>query len=294
MAATNKDSLLDAWTKGGKGRQSEPTAIEGTGTAQKEPGDVLQWSVNLLKAHPENEKYFNPLNVKMFSKLKDDILQNGIHDALIVTEQNSHGERFILSGHNRFRAALELGLKTVPVREKLFSSEIEKIRFMIRDNAFRRHLSNEEKRELISKIFADEIKIDRRGGNQKSDKSKVQSELSPIRESEKSKVQSELSISEKGLSLAKKVSEAFGISESAAKKHLAEIRNPECKTASGNTLKARQNAQERSGRTQKGGQGQSLDEAKTRTKAYLNDIKKMNLTGAEKEIILDLINKFLK
>jgi len=28
-----------------------------------------------------------------------------------------------------------------------------------------------------------------------------------------------------------------------------------CKTASGNTLKARQNAQERSGRTQKGGQG---------------------------------------
>ena len=33
-----------------------------------------------------------------------------------------------------------------------------------------------------------------------------------------------------------------------------------CKTASGNTLKARQNAQERSGRTQKGGQGQSLDE----------------------------------
>ncbi len=295
--ATNKDSLLDAWTKGGKGRQSEPTAIEGTGTAQKEPGDVLQWSVNLLKAHPENEKYFNPLDDKMFLKLKDDISQNGIHDALIVTEQNEKGERIILSGHNRFRAALELELKTVPIREKLFSSEIEKIRFMIRDNAFRRHLSNKEKRELISKIFADEIKIDRRGGDQKSEKSKVQSELSPIKEPEKSKVQSELSISGKGvesLSLAKKVSEAFGISESAAKKHLAEIRKPECKTASGNTLKARQNAQERSGRTPKGEQGQSLDEAKTRTKAYLNDIKKMNLTGAEKEIILDLINKFLK
>ena len=290
--ATNKDSLLDAWTKGGKGRQSEPTAIEGTGTAQKEPGDVLQWSVNLLKAHPENEKYFNPLDDKMFLKLKDDISQNGIHDALIVTEQNEKGERIILSGHNRFRAALELELKTVPIREKLFSSEIEKIRFMIRDNAFRRHLSNKEKRELISKIFADEIKIDRRGGDQKSEKSKVQSELSPIKEPEKSKVQSELSISGKGvesLSLAKKVSEAFGISESAAKKHLAEIRNP-----GGNTLKARQNAQERSGRTPKGEQGQSLDEAKTRTKAYLNDIKKMNLTGAEKEIILDLINKFLK
>ena len=74
------------------------------------------------------------------------------------------------------------------------------------------------------------------------------------------------------LSLAKRVSKDFVISESTAKKHLAEIRNPECKTASGNTLKARQNAQERSGRTQKGGQGQSLDEAKTRTKAYLNDI----------------------
>ena len=77
-------------------------------------------------------------------------------------------------------------------------------------------------------------------------------------------------------------------------KKLASILHDICKTASGNTLKARQNAQERSGRTQKGGQGQSLDEAKTRTKAYLNDIKKMNLTGAEKEIILDLINKFLK
>jgi len=46
-----------------------------------------------------------------------------------------------------------------------------------------------------------------------------------------------------------------GKTTSTAKKHLAEIRNPECKTASGNTLKARQNAQERSGRTQKGGQG---------------------------------------
>lgn len=285
--ATNKDSLLDAWTKGGKGRQSEPTAIEGTGTAQKEPGDVLQWSVNLLKAHPENEKYFNPLNDEMFSKLKDDILKNGMHDALIVTEQNAQGERIILSGHNRFRAALELGLKTVPVREKIFSSDNDKIKFMIRDNALRRHLKPDEIKSLIARIYADEIKIDRRGGDKKSEKAKI----------EKSKVQSELLISGKGvesLSLAKKVSKDFVISESTAKKHLAEIRNPECKTASGNTLKARQNAQERSGRTQKGGQGQSLDEAKTRTKAYLNDIKKMNLTGAEKEIILDLINKFLK
>jgi len=300
--ATNKDSLLDAWTKGGKGRQSEPTAIEGTGTAQKEPGDVLQWSVNLLKPHPENEKYFSPLDNKMFSRLKDDISKNGMHDALIVTEQNAQGERFILSGHNRFRAALELGLKTVPVREKKFSSDNDKIKFMIRDNALRRHLKPEEIKSLIARIYADEIKIDRRGGDQKSakariEKSKVQSELSISEEGEKSKVQSELSISGKGvesLSLAKRVSEAFGISESTAKKHLAEIRNPECKTASGNTLKARQNAQERSGRTQKGGQGQSLDEAKTRTKAYLNDIKKMNLTGAEKEIILDLIITFLK
>ena len=186
--ATNKDSLLDAWTKGGKGRQSEPTAIEGTGTAQKEPGDVLQWSVNLLKPHPENEKYFNPLNDEMFSRLKDDISKNGMHDALIVTEQNPQGERFILSGHNRFRAALELGLKTVPVREKKFSSDNDKIKFMIRDNALRRHLKPEEIKSLIARIYADEIKIDRRGGDQKSAKARI----------EKSKVQSELSISEEG------------------------------------------------------------------------------------------------
>lgn len=282
MAATNKDALLDAWTKGAKGRQSEPSALEGTGTAQKEPGDVLQWSLELLKAHPENEKYFNPLNDEMFLRLKNDIVQNGIHDALIVTEQNEKGERVILSGHNRFRAARELGLKTVPIREKIFSSSDETVKFMIRDNALRRHLKPEEIKTLISRIYAEEIQIDRRGGDRKSEKT------SP----EKSKVQSELLIIEKPKesgSLAQKVAKDFQISESAAKKHLAEIRKPK-----ETRLKARQNAQESPGRTRKDNPGQSLSEAKKLTKAYFKELENRDLTGKEKQQIFEMIKDYFE
>lgn len=256
MAKSYKDSVLETLTQKAKGKdftlsQNRPAFLSGMDNAQKEPGDVEQWPVDKLREHPDNSRYFQPLTGTDFERLKKDIEENGMHDALIVTAEDGEGVRTVLSGHNRLNAARALDMPTVPVRVKRFTSPDEAILFMIRDNLLRRQLKPEQVKALIVEIYGPELNKDGRGGDHGNQHTggkvaKVTNELLPH---DKQPAPA---------SLAKRVSKDLGISESAAKQHLAGIRNPNGKTAQNRGKTGFQTAQEAPQRTQKGGKGERV------------------------------------
>jgi ParB-like chromosome segregation protein Spo0J len=169
--------------------------------------DVQDIDPELLKPNPDN-KIFNPLSGKDYELLKEDIRERGIIDPLIIRQ-----DKVLLTGHNRLRIALELKLKTIPVRkiESGLKPKDEK-KFLVLDNLLRRQLSPTEKESLIHEFYKDEILEDNRGGDRKSLKKndgKIKGEISPLIPKE---------------SLAKKIQREIGISEDTAKKILAKKR----------------------------------------------------------------------
>ena len=160
-----------------------------------------------LKPNPNN-KIFDPLSGKDYERLKEDIRERGIIDPLICDKSFT-----LLTGHNRLRISLELGLKEIPVRKikSGLNPEDEK-KFLVLDNLLRRQLNAKQKESLILEFYGNEILEDNRGGDRKSPKKndeKIKREISPLIQKE---------------SLAKKIQRETGISEDSAKKILAKKR----------------------------------------------------------------------
>jgi hypothetical protein len=169
--------------------------------------DVQDINPEMLKPNPDN-KIFNPLSGKDYERLKEDIRERGIIDPLIIRQ-----DKVLLTGHNRLRIALELKLKTIPVRkvESGLKPKDEK-KFLVLDNLLRRQLSPDEKESLILEFYKEEILQDNRGGNRGNQFTKNES------------AKSEKSPLPKSKSLAKKIEEETGIKEATAKKIIAKKR----------------------------------------------------------------------
>jgi ParB-like chromosome segregation protein Spo0J len=87
-----------------------------------------------------------PLTAEERAELKADIEQNGIAYPVIVTDTNE-----LIDGLNRLEIAVELGLSTVPLKV-LDGLSPERKRAMAEDlNTHRRHLSREQKHDLIAR-----------------------------------------------------------------------------------------------------------------------------------------------
>lgn len=105
---------------------------------------------NLLEPSPELLEVQNlmPMDSSDRNRLKDDIEQSGIiRDPIKVYKD---GRKFmILGGFNRWTIAVELGFETVPVEIYRVTEEVRK-ELVIKDNLNRRHLTSEQKRNLIA------------------------------------------------------------------------------------------------------------------------------------------------
>jgi len=102
---------------------------------------------NYIDAHINdivyNEGFFEPLDEKTFNRLKESIRENGIIVPLVVTEdKNNKGKYILLDGRNRYRAACELGIETVPV-EVIEVSELTACVLQYDLELCRRHLADE-------------------------------------------------------------------------------------------------------------------------------------------------------
>ena len=72
--------------------------------------EIMNLPVAALKPHPRNEEFFSNIEGEDFKRLKDSIAELGILTPLRVA-----ADMTLVSGHQRYRAAKELGLVTVPV-----------------------------------------------------------------------------------------------------------------------------------------------------------------------------------
>lgn len=109
-------------------------------TQQAGRGTVTQWLVTDLRPHEEQGSLFDDIPASLFFALVDDIREHGIQTPLEILPNGK-----IICGHQRRRAALELGFSHVPV---IVRSDLEAqgegavVQRMIMDNAARRQLDS--------------------------------------------------------------------------------------------------------------------------------------------------------
>src|SRR5690606_21604024 len=84
-----------------------------------------------------------------YEALKADIAARGVQ---VPVEYDEHGK--ILDGHHRVRACLELGIKDWPSIIRGGMAEEEKIEHVLVLNLHRRHLTREQRRELVARLRA--------------------------------------------------------------------------------------------------------------------------------------------
>lgn len=95
---------------------------------------MQQININVLKPHPRNNEFFDDLSGEEFERLK-----NSIQDEKIYTDILVSPDMTIISGHQRVRAAKELGLTLVPIKiDEDLQDEDSKLRALISNNFGRR------------------------------------------------------------------------------------------------------------------------------------------------------------
>ena len=114
-----------------------------------------------LQIHPAAD-WLPELPATEFRELRDDIAKRGLREAILV----KHGH--IIDGRHRYRACRELGIEPT-VQEYEGSDTIDEI---VSRNLFRRHLTPQQRAELVVKMCGDKLSADakerqRRGGKNK-------------------------------------------------------------------------------------------------------------------------------
>ena len=74
------------------------------------PQQILKVGTSALKIHPRNSEFYDDISGEEYERFKSSIALEGILSPLIVAYDMT-----IISGHQRFRAAKELGIEEVPV-----------------------------------------------------------------------------------------------------------------------------------------------------------------------------------
>lgn len=113
--------------------------------------ETTKISVDVLKVHPRNEEFFDDISGEEYQRFKESIKEDGIIQELIVAPDMT-----IISGHQRCKAARELGIKMVPVRiREDLDTEDKKLKVLLAANFGR--LKNDEGKQR--KVAAEYVKL---------------------------------------------------------------------------------------------------------------------------------------
>lgn len=108
-----------------------------------------------LKPHPKNEEIYG--YDEDIGDLVERIRQSGQVHTLVINQDG-----YILAGHRRRRACMELGIKTVDVEIRQFSYPEEEVEFIINDNHYREKTVEQKAREAKALKIAESEKAKRR------------------------------------------------------------------------------------------------------------------------------------
>ena len=125
--------------------------------------EITNVSIDVLKVHPRNTEFFDDISGKQYEEFKNSIKEEGIISEIIVAPDMT-----IISGHQRYKAAKELGIKMVPIRirEDLID-ENKKLKVLLAAN-FGRSKNDESKQR---KVTVEYVKLGgyKNGGDRKSE-----------------------------------------------------------------------------------------------------------------------------
>lgn len=105
-----------------------------------------QININVLKPHPRNNEFFDDLNGEEFERLKNSIRDEKMYNDILVSPDMT-----IISGHQRVRAAKELGMKLVPIKiDEDLQDDNSKLRALISNNFGRRKNNPTKDRKALA------------------------------------------------------------------------------------------------------------------------------------------------
>jgi hypothetical protein len=110
-----------------------------------------EMKISQLKEHPRNKELFSDIkdtNPAFWLEFKDSIKRFGVIEPLLVNKKTKE----IRSGNQRFLAAIELGLETVPVVLVDDDADDDEIGEMIASNVFRRQIDPFKLFEYIAEL----------------------------------------------------------------------------------------------------------------------------------------------
>ena len=107
--------------------------------------EVQNIAVDVLKVHPRNQEFFDDISGQDYENFKKSIQEEGIISEIIVSPDMT-----IISGHQRYKVAKDLGMKMVPIRirEDLIDED-KKLKVLLADN-FGRTKNDEEKQRKVA------------------------------------------------------------------------------------------------------------------------------------------------
>ena len=98
---------------------------------------MQQININELKAHPRNNEFFDDMTGDAWEAFKESIKTSGIVEPIVVTQ-----DMIIVSGHQRVRAAKELGLPTIMVDIRKYEDDDKILKDLIETNIRQRGIGN--------------------------------------------------------------------------------------------------------------------------------------------------------
>jgi len=104
-------------------------------------------SIDKLRPHPSNNLFFDDLSGDDWDSFLEDIRANGIRDPLKITTDFQ-----IVCGHQRYRAAIELGIPAVPFDMVDIQNPEDIEELLVVDNLHRRHLTPLQKAKLAATL----------------------------------------------------------------------------------------------------------------------------------------------
>ena len=90
---------------------------------------MQQININELKPHPRNSEFFDDMEGDKWQEFVESIKSRGIIEPIVITP-----DKMIVSGHQRVRAAKELGIKTVMCDVHTYNSDDEILQDLLETN----------------------------------------------------------------------------------------------------------------------------------------------------------------